>query len=493
MISISPRSPLRFRISAALCLFVAGASGVTACSKETPTPDKEPLAPSPSSSAAIVSPTSRAEEKPAPVIPTLALEKFAPEGVHLGGLYAVEGAIMVVADFRVGRIVDERIEWLPNKVPKDNPALGPNRIDSVRGRWPDSIGVLYSSTNGRAPMPTYLPLTGVGLAYTAGPGGGLGQIVGVARVGESTVVAANSHGGFEFTTVRGTVVRKPQTPEEAGCKKGEVRESSYGPELPAITPEVIESSPAGTLMSLGLLCEKRGPAAEVWDKSGKSRIIDLSRWWKKLSYWPKILKGNGDELWTFTDSFSSVLHYLNGNVEAVPDLERPITNIFVSPSGKLHANDGRTLHRYEDGKWTPIGHLADPKKGDFTTIAMDEKETIWALHGGVHRLRPTPAAVTPEPCKTPFVYLYEVSSKNEKNFTYPSTRKALSSFPEVGAIGLVEFEDSYRKRLGITVTSKAQGEAVIAHLRETMKEESPRLICYEPLKDARKIDMDAKK
>jgi hypothetical protein len=91
------------------------------------------------------------------------------------------------------------------------------------------------------------------------------------------------------------------------------------------------------------------------------------------------------------------------------------------------------------------------------------------------------------------VYLYEISSKNDKKFTYPTTRKALSSFPEVGAISLVEFEDGYRGRLGITVTSKAQGEALIAHLKETMKEETPRLLCFEPPKDARKIDMNAKK
>lgn len=494
----SIHSPSRFQHSvawlstragaAALCLLAAGAS---ACSKATPTPEKEPLSPSPSASAAIVSPTASAEAPEPPPLPTFKMEKFAPDGVSPDRLYAVEGALMVVDDFRVGRIVGESIEWLPKKIPADNPALGPNRIDSVVGRWPDGIGVLYSSTNGRAPMPTYFPMTGVGMAYTAGPGGGLGNILGVARVGESTIVAANSHGSIELTTVRGTAARKFQTPEQAGCKEGEVRKASFGPETPAITPEVIESSPAGTLVSLGLLCEKRGPAAEVWDKAGKSRIIDLSRWWSKISYWPKILKGNGDELWAFTDGFSPVLHYVNGEFEALPLLERVMTHIFASPDGKLFAHDGQTIHRYENGKWAPIGRFADADK--YTTMAMDEKETIWVSFGGVHRLRPEPGAAAPLPCSTPFVYLYEVSSKNEKNYSYPGTRKGLSSFAEVDSITLVEFEDGYKRRLGIKVTSKAQGEAVIAHLRETMKEESPRLMCFNPPKEARKIDMDAKK
>jgi hypothetical protein len=322
----------------------------------------------------------------------------------------------------------------------------------------------------------------------------MGQILGVARLGDSYVLAANSHNSIELTTVRGTATRKFQLPEQAGCKEGEVRKATLGPETPAITPEVIESSPEGSLVSIGLLCENRGPAAEVWDKSGKSRIIDLSRWWKKLSYWPKLLKGKGDELWAFSDSWNPVLHYKGGDFGVVPGLERPIKNVFISPGGKLHVNDGRTIHRYDGGKWTPVGHLA--AQSSFHTMAMDEKETIWASNSSVYRLRPTPGAAPAregEACSTHFVYLYDVSSKNEKNFTYPSTRKALSSFAEVGSIGLVEFEDDYKGRLGITVTSKAQGEAVIAHLKETMKEENPKLLCFEPPKNARKIDMNAKK
>jgi hypothetical protein len=41
----------------------------------------------------------------------------------------------------------------------------------------------------------------------------------------------------------------------------------------------------------------------------------------------------------------------------------------------------------------------------------------------------------------------------------------------------------------VTVTSAAQGEALIAHLHETMKDEDPRLFCFDvsTAKDVRNI------
>src|SRR5262249_4294818 len=120
-------------------------------------------------------------------------------------------------------------------------------------------------------------------------------------------------------------------------------------------------------------------------------------------------------------------------------------------------------------------------------------ETFFATSARVvYRLRPAPKDDAPpleEGCATPFVYLYDVSSKNAKDFTFPSTRKALSTFAGAGEIGLVESTDGGR-RLRSTVTRKAQGEAVIAHLKETMKDEEPQLYCYEP-KAARKIELRA--
>jgi hypothetical protein len=477
---------------AALCLL---ALATPACGNQPgPAANKEPPAPT-ASAAPITSAASTVTAAPAPALPTLALERFAPAGTHPNWVYGVEGAIMVVEDVRVGRVVGEGIEWLKKTIPRINPALGPNRIDSVHGRWPDSIGIMYSNENGRASQPTYLPLTGVGLQYSIAGGGGLAFVYGVVRVGESTILGGYSLGeGVELKTVRGTAVRKPQTPEQAGCKEGEMRKvDSYMPKPPALTPSVIGSTPAGTLVSVGMLCEKRGPAAEIWDKAGKSRIVDLSRWWKKMAYWPRLVAGNGDELWAYSDEWGRILHYRDGEFEALPDLPRPAQNLFVSAGGKVHASDGQTLHRYEGARWLPIAHLAVPQTERFFNVVMDEQDTIWVSNGGVNRLRPTPpgpspvAAVSPDACPTPFVYLYAVSSDNGPKFTYPATRKALSTFPGIAEIGLVEFGS----QLGVTVTSKAQGEALIAHLHETMKDEDPRFFCYAP-KKGRKIELDAK-
>jgi len=478
-------TPHEFARAAALCMLTASA---TACgNKVTPTPDKEPPPPSAQPSAAIVAPTASAAKEDPQAIPMLVREKFEPASG--GDVYAVEGAVMVAEGFRVGRIVDEKVEWLPKKIPES--AFGsPNTIDSVHGRWPDSIGVIYSNTNGRARQPAYYPITGAGMQHFSSEGSSVGDIYGVARLGEATLVGARGYAGVEFVAVRGVVGRKPQTPEQAGCKEGEVQKTDLNPSPPAVTPAGIESTPEGSLVSIGTFCGERGVAAEVWDKNGKSRIIDLSRWWKKLHYELTLMKGDGDELWAYSDPWVPVLHYRNGEFEAVPILEWPIQDVFVSARGVLHANDGAMLFRYEGGKWNPIGQLDKPTT--FSTIAMDEKGTIWV--GGGSRLRPgAGAGGAREACKTHFVHLYEVSWKNDNKFTYPATRKALSTFPEVAGLGLVEFGDRYDRRLGITVKSRAQGEAVVAHLKETMKDEVPMLTCFEPGKDARKIDMDAKK
>lgn len=64
-------------------------------------------------------------------------------------------------------------------------------------------------------------------------------------------------------------------------------------------------------------------------------------------------------------------------------------------------------------------------------------------------------------------------------FTFPTTRKALSSFSQAKDISLVEFVEAGRK-LGVVVPSREVGEAVVAHVKATMKDEKPELLCYEP-------------
>ncbi|EYF06087.1 Hypothetical protein CAP_2277 [Chondromyces apiculatus DSM 436] len=467
-----------------LCMIVVGAS---ACSRKNEqaevTPQKEtPAVAEAPSSAPSGAPSAGRAVDPTPAtkaIPTLVLERFSPEGVSLSNVYPIEGALAVVDGLRVGRLVGEKVEWFAT-LPEMNQWLGGSSIRDVLGAWPDAVDVLYTSNNGRALQPSYFPLTGKGVQHTLAPGGGNADVLGVVRLGKTTLLGGWTHfAGFEIKAVRGPGVSfKLQTGAEAGCKEGELENFARSEEPIAVMPVAFGSTPQGTVMTLGTLCDKRGPVAEVWDKPGKSRLVDLGPWVKEMSYRPQILQGTGDELWIHTDSITPIVHYLNGTFSALPKLDKPMKNVFVSQQRQLHVNDGHTIHRHEDGTWVPVAHLAWPP--EFWSIDLHEG-TFWVSAGGLHRLREGKGVAFEEGCATPFVFLYDVSSKNPADFTFPTTRKALATFPSVSELRLVEFQENGR-RLGVTVPSKEQGEALIAHVEATMKDEAPRLLCYEPQK-----------
>jgi hypothetical protein len=457
------------------------------CSKSTPAPEKDrPVAESPAPVAPSASAASAEREPPKKTIPTLVPEPFAgTKGMDVT-LHAIEGALMVAEGLRVGRIVEERVEWI-GSIPDENQFVGGNRVMSVHGSWPDAVDA-QSMAMGRVQVPTIYPITGKGVTRIFGPGGMLAWISGMTRLGKTTLVAGyDAESGYRFETVRGpTLPIKFITADKAGCKEDEVQKPYGNDEAIAVPFRSIGATEAGTLVTIGNLCDReKAPAAEVWDQPGKSRIIELGSMVKDIGYFPRILRGKGDDLWVES---TPVLHYNGGKFEALnPD--RPLKNLFVSPGGKLHGISGRTIVRYDEGKWTPIANLPRPMK--FTTIVMDDKETLWVAYDGIARLREASGADAESDCKTPFVYLYDVSWKNDAKFTFPTTRKALSTFPAVGEIGLVEYVDDGR-RLGVTVKSKEQGEAVIAHVMANMKDEHPELICYSP-KNPRVIDMKAGK
>jgi hypothetical protein len=66
---------------------------------------------------------------------------------------------------------------------------------------------------------------------------------------------------------------------------------------------------------------------------------------------------------------------------------------------------------------------------------------------------------------------------------------AEAAFPETSALALVEFAEGHDRRLGIQVTCWAQGEAVVACIQANMRDEKPRLLCFEPT-HARQIPLD---
>ena len=453
---------MRFSLLVSSCLLA------TACRDlPRPAPIPEPAPPVIAPGATVAprpSPSQSPAAPPARTIPTLTEEELAPGGAHPSAVFAIDGAVLVVDGQRIGRIVGDGIEWLTKTIPTPPlDGLGPIRVFGMYGRWPNSIGVGYMRENGRMPAARYFPLTGVGLEW----GNLNGFLVGAAQVGESTVAVGSVIWDDNYKTVRGTAKRTPMTKKEAHCKEDDDR--------PALDAHAVAATRAGTMVTIGEPCSGRGPAAEVWDTHGKSRLVDLGRFWSG-SWGATLLQGEGDELWLMSDPWRTVLRFREGAFEAVPELGRPIANLFASPRGVLHASDGRTVYRLDASGWTPVAIL--PPGGTYEQMVMDDQDTIWASSKTVRRLRPGPAAAPPSGCATPFVYLYVASYTNGTTYTYPATRKALSSFPEVGALGLVEVDDGRRRRLGVTVTSAAQGEALIAHLHQTMKNEDPRLTCF---------------
>lgn len=461
--------------------------------KDPPKAEKDnPPAPPASASATAASVTTAAPM--AKATSTFTLEKFAPGGVTLSALYAVEGALMVTEGQRVGRVVDDAVEWV-GKIPKGSASLGDNIISSVVGYWPDGIGVLFVSGNGRAPEPTYWPLTGKGLKHEV-VGGGLARIYGVVHAGASTVlVSSDNTFPPSFSTVRGSAAPRTFTlASAAGCKPEEIQGALDVKTAVAVEPQAIGAAPDGTVVSIGRLCQRTaGPAAEVWDKAGKSKIIDLTPFWKRVDYFSALARGAGDEVFAYTDLWNPVLRYHEGKFEALPLLERPIQQIFTSTEGRLYASDGRGIHAFDGGKWAEVGRFAPgiaPGK-----LVVDDKGAFWAGTPSVGRLKASPAEAKPgeDACPSWLVYAYPVNEKSEPKFTFPATRKALSSFPQAGDLTLVDMgEVAWHRHLGVLVKSRAQGEAVIAHLKATMKDEDPRLFCYQPSEKARRLDLDGK-
>lgn len=467
----------------AACLVVA--CGAIGCSAPTDraVASAEPAgsaAPSASASAASVVPV------PPPVPPTLRAVPVHQTEKDLAGaaLYTVPGAVLVGTPNRVGRLTEAGVEW-KGSLDVDMPAFGKGVIRWVGGRWPDAIDVTYSIDNGRIPRPTYHPLTGEGRSAVFSEGGGMGWISGVARVGDSVLVSGYSlFEGQTTTTVRGPAIKRYPVAWPLRCKgepKGTIGIADGTP--PAIRPQAFGASRSGTLFSIGLLCDDE-PAAEVWAKDSETpRIIELGSLVKTVSYAAEILQGPGDEVWVDVGEKEPIIVWRGDRFEALPLPPRPVRQAFVSTEGQLHLALEDAIVRLEGERWVEVARLVWPT--DFQSLAVEDG-VFWASTGSkLHRLEKGEPALAGEGCKTPFVHLYDVSDISEPKFTFPATRKALATFPQLQGVELVDFVAG-RRRLGTVAPSWAVAEALAAHVRATMKDENPRVVCFEP-KRPRKI------
>jgi hypothetical protein len=222
---------------------------------------------------------------------------------------------------------------------------------------------------------------------------------------------------------------------------------------------------------------------EIWDASGKGRVVDLRAELPRLGGRSTLVAAkSGDEAWIL--SAGVVLRYADGKVERAAGPGPSVRNLFVSETGELHASAGRALWRRAGTGWVEVARLAWPTT--FRAIEV-ERGVFWAIvETGVQTLRPGEGIDFRDGCKTPLVHLSDVSQEAPPRYAFPATQKALSTFAEVKELGLVEFTAAGSRRLGVTVKSRAQGEAVVRHMREAMKEDDPVLVCHAP-NDARTI------
>lgn len=421
---------------------------------------------------------------------TLRLDVYAPSGKSPSRAYAIQGAVMVVDGLRIGRALNARVEWV-GAIPNSYPPLPAHSVDLVAGRFPDSVDVLWSSESARDPSPTYLALTGKGAEHAEM---GQARFAGIARAGDSTVLGVVRYiDDFEIATVRGPKLeRKPTTESAYGCTPEEIgkRRAGIRPRA-AVTPTAFTASPNGALVAVGTACFSRGPAAEIWSTDGTSRIIDLRPLISKLDdRAAAVFPGKGDEVFLYSASTQPILRYSAGKFERLPSPTKQIHHAFGSPNGALYVSDGRSFYRFENGSFKSLGGLPW-SVSRYTFFAADEQGQIWASLGRVRKLRDGGESLAfRDDCKTPFVFLYDVSTSNPLDFTFPATRAALASFPSVGEIELVEFEAEAERRLGVVVKTQEQGEALVSHVKANMGDEEPVLLCYAP-KAARKIAIRA--
>ena len=90
-----------------------------------------------------------------------------------------------------------------------------------------------------------------------------------------------------------------------------------------------------------------------------------------------------------------------------------------------------------------------------------------------------------EGCDHPFVYIFDVSKSAPADFVFPSTKKALATFPAVADIELVELTHQGKRRLGARVKDAAMGRALVTHIVANMKDEQPLLVCFTPSTERR--------
>lgn len=478
--------------SRALCALAAWASLLFAagCSSSGggAVASAEPTASAPPPPSASARPASAVEVRP-PLPPRL-VTKLASDA-RGSSLWTVPDALLTASTDQVWRLTEEGTGEPLGKVDFTNGPFGEPVIQWVGGRHPDAIDVLFTMSHGRVSEPSYWPLTGKGKRHRFAEGGGHAIFVGVARIGESALASATSSiDGNHIVHVRGPWVGRVPTPWEGKCPPP--TEHAHIGRVPfAVEPYAFGASNDGTLFMVGALCAKT-PAVEVWDAAGGApRITPLGHLLKKVDYSTQLIVGPGDRAWIFHRGRGPVVEMRGAVAAPLTGLSRPVQNAFLSTGGVLHVSDGHAIFRQEGERMVEVARVSWP--AEVTGVGVDRGVFWVVIDSRIHRLEKTEAEPEGDGCPGAFVHLYDVSYETEPRFTFPTTRKALSTFARLEGVELVDFEVGAQRMLGLVAPSREIADALIAHVKANMKDEEPYLVCHRPKAPLRKIPIAAGK
>jgi hypothetical protein len=464
------------RFSRALLLSASALSaGCGSDSKDSPPDPKAvaetattatPSAPAPSASGATVK---NAPPKP---IPVFELKRaFESELTGHAGIYSVGKDLMVTSQYRVGKVAGDKIEWI-GKATETMAGGGDNIVMSLWGRSADEIDVVLRNTNGRIGTAVYEPVTGKGFASVFGVGGAYGTVNGHAWIGDTLVIHGKDWEGPRIVTGRGKPIERWVIPAgSVGCDaqsyqvQGAILTWSFG------------GARNGMLVAAGTHCKDDKPTLEVWQPDEKKpTLVALDQWLDKDARFDEIVPNGPDGVWILPYKSKKILDYRQGKVTVAHEIEG-LSGAFPANDDTVLVTARREIIELKGAERAVVGKLAWPVP---LHRLVRHDGTFWAAGWGtVYKLVPGKDPTVLDECKTPFVYLYDVKPDVEPWYTFPTTRKALSSFSQAKDISLVELVEGGRK-LGVVVPSLEVGEAVVAHVKSTMKDEKPELLCYQP-------------
>ncbi len=407
------------------------------------------------------------------------------------------------------------------EVPGNTPPLGAYEIRRLEGTWPD---VLYADAHFYSFMgPRQFSYRDVSYERRNGTWGVIGASPGAVttwkdgrtltlRMGKLESVPEAPEGGIPPQTKAGDAPGCKGSPAALDAKNltalssGEIfllgrrcDTGTMGVERLGAGPSVLEELPDPPKEPLKTLIAAGSTKSVYVATSGEGKPYVARYDGRAFRSIAVPDAGEVEGLWATPDGAAFLITY-NRTQKGAPTLlvrietDGTVTR-FIAPRGRrfrgLWASDKDTAYTAWDDDYGEASVLFSTKP-DVISGAPPASFSEEAPASSGSDAPPPEMASLPMPaytdgCRTPFVFLYDVSPKAPPNFDFPTTRKAISTFANLSEIKLVEFVYEKKKKLGAVVPSAEVGRALMTQVVRNMKDENPELSCYEPKEGVREI------